>query len=121
MTAIASETQSFTNLVDNWVLDAIAGGTTAFDQLVTSLPGVYPSLALKSLQRLASFGLVSWEVLTAAEKYVEQRQQQLVNSYHKMKLPIPHPLDYDWRFSDSAVERLLEECLSLAHSDDIVT
>jgi hypothetical protein len=121
MTTIASETQSFTNLVDNWVLDAIASGITAFDQLVTSLPGVYPSLAFKSLQRLAPLGLVSWEILTEAEKYVGQRQQQVASSYHKMKLPIPHPLDYDWRFSDSAVERLLDECLSLAHSNDTVT
>jgi hypothetical protein len=121
MTTIASKTQPFTNLVDNWVLDAIAGGITAFDQLVTLLPGVYPSLALKSLQHLASLGLVSWQILSEAEKYVEQRQQQVVNSYHKMKLPIPHPLDYDWRFSDSAVERLLDECLSYVHSDDTVT
>ncbi len=120
MTIIASEIQSFTNLVDNWVLDAIAIGITAFDQVVTSLPGVYPSLVLNSLQRLASIGLVSSEILTKAERYVGQRQQQLVNSHHRMKLPIPHPLDYDWRFSDSAVEHLLDECLLLTHSGDTV-
>ena len=42
MTIIASEIQSFTNLVDNWVLDAIAIGITAFDQVVTSLPDTIP-------------------------------------------------------------------------------
>jgi hypothetical protein len=120
MTTIASETQSFTNLVDNWVLDAIAGGTTAFDQMVISLPGIYPSLVLNSLRRLALTGLISIEILTKAERYVGQRQRQLVDSHHKMKLPIPHPLDYDWRFSDSAVEHLLDECLLLSHPDDTV-
>jgi hypothetical protein len=120
MTMIASETKSFTNLVDNWVLDAIASGTTAFDQLVTSLPGVYPSLVLQSLQHLASLGLVSWEILTEAKSYVGQRQQQLVSSHHRIKLPIPHPLDYDWRFSDSAVEHLLDECLLLSNLEDTV-
>ncbi len=120
MTITASEIQSFTNLVDNWVLDALASGITAFDQVVTSLPGVYPSLVLNSLQRLASTGLISVEILTKAERYVGPRQQQLVNSHHRIKLPIPHPLDYDWRFSDDAVEYLLGECLLLTHSDDTV-
>src|SRR6266516_4588013 len=104
MTIIASEIQSFTNRVDNWVLDAIESGITAFDQVVTSLPGVYPSLVLNSLQRLASTGHISMEILTKAERYVGQRQQQLVNSHHRIRLPIPHPLDYDWRFNDYAVE-----------------
>lgn len=120
MTIIASETQSFTDLVDIWVLDAIASGITAFDQVVTSLPGVYPSLVLKSLQRLASTRLISKEILTKAERYVGQRQHRLANSYHSVTLPIPHPLDYDWRFSDSSVEHLLDECLLLSHSDDTV-
>src|SRR5260370_41979053 len=118
MTITASEIQSFTNLVDNWVLDALASGITAFDQVVTSLPGVYPSLVLNSLQRLASTGLISVEILTKAERYVGPRQQQLVNSHLRIKLPIPHPLDYDWRFSDDAVEHLLGDCLLLTHSVD---
>ncbi len=80
MTTVASETQSFTNLVDNWVLDAIAGGITAFDQMVISLPGIYPSLVLSSLQRLALTGLISIEILTKAERYVGQRQQQLIQT-----------------------------------------
>jgi len=60
------------------------------------------------------------EILTEAERYVGQKQQQLDNSYHRMKLPIPHPLDYDWRFSNSAVEHLLDKCLLLSHPDDTV-
>ncbi|SRR6266568_2722558 len=120
MTIIASETQPFTNLVDNWVLDAVARGITAFDQLVTALPGVYPPLVLYSLQRLAYTGRIAMELLTKAERYVGQCQQQTLNSDHSVKLPIPHPLDYDWRFSDTATRHLLDECIRLSQPDETV-
>jgi hypothetical protein len=37
-----------------------------------------------------------------------------------MEMPIPHPLDYDWRFSEVATQALLAQCLDLTRPRDMV-
>jgi hypothetical protein len=53
MTSAVTETQIFEELVDGWVQSGLARGAATFDELLVLLPGVYPSAALSSLQRLA--------------------------------------------------------------------
>ncbi|MBD2018547.1 hypothetical protein H6F96_31910 [Microcoleus sp. FACHB-53] len=108
-----TEAQMFEDSVDSWVLDALASGVTTFEQLLTLLPGVYPSIALSSLQRLASAQRISTEVMKELVKPAKSKLEQSTRSYHQISLPVPHPLDYDWRFSDAAVEILLNECKEL--------
>jgi hypothetical protein len=115
-----TETQIFEDSVDDWVLEALARGVRAFDQLVTSLPGVYPSVALKSLQRLVSAKKIPTRVLANALKPTKQRLQLPNYSCHQISLPIPHPLDYDWRFSDAAARRLLNECAKATNYNDTI-
>lgn len=120
MTITQTETQVFEDAVDRWVLDAIASGVDRFDRLVASLPGVYPSVALHSLQRLETAQKISAEVSTALVKSAERMREPLNHSYHQVRLPVPHPLDYDWRFSDSAVQHLLNECAELTCRGDAI-
>ncbi|NEO46375.1 MAG: hypothetical protein F6K55_20490 [Moorea sp. SIO4A3] len=139
-----TETQIFEDSVDGWVLEALAYRVRTFDQLVASLPGVYPSVALNSLQRLVSAKKISTKILANTFllpkkehknlvqpgsvshlrrgflKPAKQRLQQPNYSYHHIPLPIPHPLDYDWRFSDAAARRLLNECAKVTHFYDTI-
>lgn len=118
MTIIKTETQIFEDAVDSWVLEAITCGVCTFDQLVVSLPGVYPSVALNSLQRLVSAKKIPTEVLANVLKPAKPRLQLQNYSCHQIPLPIPHPLDYDWRFSDAAARRLLNECAKVTNLND---
>lgn len=115
-----TETQIFEDAVDGWVLDAIACEVRTFNQLLASLPGVYPSVALHSLQRLASTQRISTELLADILKPTKQKLEPLTDSYHQISLPVPHPLDYDWRFSDAAVQHLLNQCAKLSGSNETV-
>ncbi|OKH32380.1 hypothetical protein NIES2119_26465 [[Phormidium ambiguum] IAM M-71] len=120
MTINQTETQMFEDAVDGWVLEAIAYGVHTFDQLIASLPGVYPSVALNSLQRLASTKIISTELLAELLKPAKQKLELPTYSYHQISLPVPHPLDYDWRFSDVAVKHLLNQCAKLTRSSDTI-
>lgn len=120
MNISADRTQHFEDSIDQWVLQAIASSVTSFDRLVVSLPGVYPSTVLNSLQRLVFLGKVSPWILTNAIRQVKRRQQPQMGLRHRIALPIPHPLDYDWRFSDTATMYLLNESLKLTRSGETI-
>lgn len=119
--------KSFIDLIDRLVLRAIVGGITRFDQILLSLPGVYPSTALESLHRLVSTEKVIEKILIEATKLTSSRQSKDLrsrypNSENKqhLSLPVPHPLDYSWRFGDKAINYLLEKCLELTTPTDSV-
>jgi hypothetical protein len=110
----------YTSLVEGSLLDAIGRGVTQFDELIASLPGVYPSIALDSLRRLVSTGKIPSWVLANAARHVRRRQARKSSAHYRIVLPIPHPLDYDWRFSELATQRLLHRCFELTHPSDTV-
>lgn len=120
MTITKTETQIFENYVDAWVLDAIASGVNTFNQLVALLPGVYPSVALNSLQRLASTQRISAKVLADFAHPARRSLKKPNYSHHQIALPVPHPLDYDWRFSDAAVQHLLNKCAELTSPSETI-
>jgi hypothetical protein len=49
-----AEPESYMHAVDNWILSAVKGGRTSFNEILGSLPSVYPPIAFSSLQRLVS-------------------------------------------------------------------
>lgn len=120
MTITQTETQMFEDAVDGWVLEAIACGIDAFNQLIASLPGVYPSVAVGSLRRLASAKRISTELLTSLLKPAEQTLEPRTYLSYTISLPVPHPLDYDWRFSEGAANHLLNQCAKLTCSGDTI-
>ena len=104
---------SFQHSVDFWVLNALRTDCQDFRTLVHSLPGVFPTDALESVCRLSSRRLVS----TGKAQYLVNSARR--KSFHfpgrpVSNLPVPHPLDFDWRFDLQAVNHLSKICESIS-------
>lgn len=93
----------FDDDVDTWVLAATKARPTSFDDLVCHLPGIYPTEAAASLERLAADGSITPGTF---ERSVRRRANPAPLP-QTSGLPVPHPLDFDWRFTDEAVDLLL--------------
>lgn len=123
----AVEQSGSTEFIDGLLSEAIRKGLTSFDEILLSLPGVYPSVALASIKRLASQGKISQKILSDAIKFTSDRKCAQMSSSSpgcettsRVLLPVPHSLDYDWRFGDNATDHLLERCLELTDAEDCV-
>jgi hypothetical protein len=98
--------------VDRWVLDACRENERTFTGLLDRLPGVYPQVALESLDRLARHGRIdrSLSDTLSTQAYTLEHQQLTGNSL----LPLPHPLDFEWRFTRDSSTTLLQLGAELA-------
>jgi hypothetical protein len=100
----ASNTEGFERRVGEWVLDAIEEGVTGFDDLLERLPSVYPTVVIEAVRALACRGILKPELaafLTQPGKGVGEEERE------RSVLPLPHPLNYEWRFTSRASNLLL--------------
>lgn len=98
----------FENWVDRKVAEVILAHVSDFSTLVEHLPGIYPAEVLTSLKRLVTNDTQLNRVAVALIKSATVTNQ--IPSSSNTKLPPPHPLDYEWRFSRNAVIALAEAC-----------
>lgn len=116
--------QKYDELVDRWVYGVITQGVTNFNSLLKSLPGVYPSVVLESLKRLVTSGklpeLILPPCLNDPIRVSKTRIQAILPGSQHNKLPVPHPLDYEWRFSDAAVTYLLDYFLEITEPGESI-
>lgn len=97
-------------MVERFVLDAVRERSPGcLDELVVHLPGVYPTEAIAAVERLGRRGDVDSVTLARLRR---RGAADLTSLLPANPLPVPHPLDFDWRFSPSAVDRLVHECQS---------
>jgi hypothetical protein len=122
------ERRSFVNLVDGLLLNSIAKGKMGFDDILLSLPGVYPTTLLEGLKRLATTGKISKKLLKEAidstsclEKKGFAAGSDSSQNRESNQLPVPHPLDFEWRFSENAIENLLQKSLEITNPQDLIT
>jgi hypothetical protein len=112
------DSTGFDRRIERWVVDAVrADQVRSFDDLVCLLPGVYPTdirAAVDSLE--VSGALPSSTIIDLRRRDFTRAQTVAVPAPH---LPVPHPLDYDWRFSSAALERLVAECDERSNGDRI--
>jgi hypothetical protein len=109
----------FADRVDLWVRAALVSGVATFDDLLAQLPGVYPSVALESARRIAGRDPSLSRILTRILQHAGNHKNH-DHVTHQLDLPMPHPLDYDWRFSDQTVTQLLAECENMAKTGQTV-
>lgn len=119
--------QDFESYIDSLVFGAVGNGFMSFDKIVLCLPGVYPSSVLKSLQRLTALNKIPAVILKDTQEYISFKPKYHLETlkvnyreHTSMALPMPHILDYEWRFSKTTIDYLLERCLSITETIDII-
>lgn len=99
--------------VEEWVRRALARGERSLESVLAALPGVYPSVALDALARL---GVPIDSIGTGALP----QPSGLADTTSLPPLPVPHPLDYDWRFHEQAITNLLAHIDAATKGGDTV-
>ena len=107
---------AFEGAVDGWIRAVLLEDeVSSFDALVCRLPGVYPTDVQAGVDRLRRRGELDAATVFRLRRRVLQEARVSVPSL----LPVPHPLDYDWRFNGDSVDRLVGEC-ELGHRGQTV-
>lgn len=107
----SSSQTAFAARVDDLTEAAILAGATSFAALLDRLPGVYPTELLASLDRLASGNAIHRAVAAAVCREAGANGAGVVEG--RSLLPLPHPLDYEWRFTPDAARSLLNRAAEL--------
>lgn len=94
----------FEHRVDTLVLNAVDCDTKGFAELLISLPGVFPSALLASLRRLHRSRMIGSRHFAMLEQDAKTRRD--VHTYDRV-LPPPHPLNYEWRFTNESALNIL--------------
>jgi hypothetical protein len=89
-------------------------GTTSFAALLHRLPGVYPTEVLTSLDRLAGEKAIDRTIVASIRRQAAANGATVVEG--RSLLPLPHPLDYEWRFTPDAARSLLNRAADLTHT-----
>ncbi len=85
--------------VDTWIREALSEGELPFGRLVARLPGVDPSVVAERLE------LDNAREIAALVRWVDVVDEPEIDP----RLPIPHPLDFDWRFARATTAALTDE------------
>src|SRR4051812_14623645 len=103
---VSRDENEFDAVVEGGGANAVRG-QPAFERFIRLLPGVYPSVARDALRRLGACKKVSPAIV---ERLLAEASSERVSSFEvgtPSKLPVPHPLDYEWRYAESAADRLV--------------
>jgi hypothetical protein len=99
------------------VAEVVVGGVHDFDDLVRRLPGVYPADVAASIYRLLWGGSIPRSL---AYRLLPRSDSCRPTILPRLYLPIPHPLDYDWRFTGSTSELLWQHATNIGRLDEPV-
>jgi hypothetical protein len=114
ITARSSLSQAaFAARVDNLVKAAIVDGATGFAALLHRLPGVYPTEVLVSLDRLLDANAIDPAAAASIRRQAAAKGAAVAEG--RSLLPLPHPLDYEWRFTPDSARLLLNRAVDMTH------
>lgn len=102
---------AFAARVDNMTEAALAEGTASFAALLRRLPGIYPTELLTSVDRLVAHKAIDPAVAVSIRRQAATNIAAVVEG--RSLLPLPHPLDYEWRFTPDAARLLLNRAADL--------
>ena len=102
---------AFEAKVDGLTHAALLEGAASFAALLHRLPAVYPTELLAALDRLSSRGMVALD-LAASVRHEAIRNRTGITEGRSL-LPLPHPLDFEWRFTADASRALLNRATDM--------
>lgn len=95
-----NEQRLFQQQVNWWVDELLLRGASGFGEVVRELPGVYPSEVFRAMQECR----IS---LPAGFFGADSKEEELHSPQaNDLAWPVPHPLDYDWRFTPETAQAL---------------
>lgn len=106
------DTTSFDRQVEAWIVAALQSGVSDFEHLLAALPGVYPTVALGSIEHLHSSGLLTTDMVETFRHEARHRSKTAPSSPSLM--PLPHPVEFEWRFTADGARLLLDIAADLA-------
>lgn len=104
---------TFVEKIDAMTQAALADAPT-FASLMHRLPAIYPTEVLSSLDRLVTVGAISNGVAVGARQQAGRRSAAIAEG--RSLLPVPHPLDYEWRFTPDASRALLDRAAAMTRA-----
>ena len=116
--AVSRAQKNFEEQVDAWVSEALRSGSNTFGELLSNLPGVFPTTALNSVHRLQRSRRISAAIARRLKH--DAHTACIPRPLRRDSLLPPHPLDFEWRFTAAAAEGLLARAQSLTGGDDRV-
>jgi len=102
--------------VDAWVAEATRDEARTFPQLLRALPGVYPTAVLAAIDRAAAKNILHPEQADRLRHEAATGEDR--SPCRRSLLPLPHPIDYEWRFSPTAGRELLDLSSTLSRQQD---
>jgi len=112
-----STSNEFNMFVDCLLLEKLSKNGINFGELLVSLPGIYPSTILERLARLVTTSQIHRHIYSRLLADSGREPDSKPRQEHRIKLPIEHPLDYEWRFGQTASQLLLDTATRLVGSD----
>ncbi|MBZ9701768.1 MULTISPECIES: hypothetical protein [unclassified Mesorhizobium] len=106
---------AFAAKVDALICAAISNGATNFATLLHGLPAVYPTELLASLDRLAAGGMTNSAFAASVRQQAGASGSDIIEG--RSLLPLPHPLDFEWRFTPDAARSLLNRAAEMTAAD----
>ena len=102
--------------LDRWIIAAAQSGVKDFWQLISVLPGVYPTVAREAVDRLVIELKIPANVVAESPPPISTSDSDL----EVPGLPAPHPLSSDWRFTRKTAAELLERVIISAGPTEAV-
>jgi hypothetical protein len=106
---------AYTARVDALIEAAIQNGATSFVALLHGLPAIYPIELLASLDRLAARAVIDPTVASMVRRQAAASEGVVVEG--RSLLPLPRPLDYEWRFKADSARALLNRAADMTPAD----
>ena len=115
--AVGSDKQ-FARFVRTLIVREIRNGARTFGDLLMNLPSIYPTDALAAMDRMQRLPGVDTDVLERIRRDARVRPQG--SSVGGSLLPLPHPLDFEWRFSDETCREMLIAASEMTRKGEMI-
>ena len=107
-----SLSSSYDSYLDRSIVNAVREGAHDLWHLISVLPGFYPTLVREAVARLIRNSVIPEGISDEAPQTDPAPHSQL----EVPGLPVPHPLDFDWRFTRGTAGVLLGRLDALSRS-----